>query len=112
MAGDHARAAHGRTDQRLNLLDRRWVKVGARFIEQQHLRLVQNGAADCQPLQHSSRVAEYAFVAAAAQLGLLKQGFDPRCCVVDAVQSRVIAEVLARRQVAVTERLVAKEADL
>ena len=44
MACDHARAAYGGADQRFNLLDRGRVKVRARLIEQQHLRLVQHGA--------------------------------------------------------------------
>ena len=109
VAGDHARAARRRADQRLDQLGGVRVEVGGRLVEQQQLGVVQDRAGDRGALDHPARVGVDRVVGAAAQADGVQQLLDAR--VRRAVQAGVEAQVLARGEVAVEQRRVAEEAD-
>ena len=109
VAAYHARAAAGRSDQRFHQLRPRGVEVGARLVEQQQLGVVQHGARDRDPLHHSAGERAHGFGGAREHAHCVEQLLDPREA--DAVQARVEAQVLARGELAVEQRLVAEQAD-
>ena len=108
VAHQHARAAGGAADQRLEPAGRVGVEVGARLVEQQQLGLVQHGPRHRQPLHHAARELAHRVVGAALHAHRLEQLVDPRRRHV--VQARVVAQVLAPAQVAVEQRLVTEVA--
>ena len=65
-------------DERLDELGRRGVEVGARLVEEQHLGVVQHGAADGQALDHAARVGVDLVVGARGQPDALEQLVDAR----------------------------------
>jgi hypothetical protein len=89
------------------------VEVGVGLVEQQQLRAVQDAAADCQPLAHPGRKLGNPLVGAALHPDRCEQLGDPRLgrLAGDPVQLGVEAQVLASRQVAIQQRLVAEVAD-
>ena len=74
--------------------------------------LVQEHAAEREPLRHAARVRRDAIVAHVPQPVALEQHADPLAPFGDAVEAAVEIEVLERRELAVDERLVAEVADL
>ena len=99
----------GRADQRLHQLDRRRVEVGVGLVEQKQLRVVQRRARHGHALDHPARErptgsSALLVIETASQLLL-------DALLVDTVQARVVAQVLARGQLAVQQWLVAEQAD-
>ena len=109
VARDDPRAPARGADERLDELGRRRVEVGARLVEQQHLGVVQHGAADGQALDHAARVGVDLVVGARREPDALEQ--LPRALERHAVQARVEGEVLAPAEVAVEQRRVAEQPD-
>ena len=89
------------------------VEVGVGLVEQQQLGLVQDAAADRQPLAHPGRELGDPLVGAALHPDRGEQLLDPRLGAPrrDPVQAGVEAQVLAAAEVAVEQRLVAEVAD-
>ena len=85
------------------------VEVRQRLVEQQQLGLVQRGAADRHPLGHAARQRPHRLVGPRAQPDLVEQRLHPRLG--HAVQPRVEAQVLARGELAVEQRVVREQAD-
>jgi hypothetical protein len=108
VARDDARAPAAGADERLDELGRRRVEVGARLVEQQHLGVVQHGAAHGQALDHPARVGVDLVVGAR---GSPTRSSSSRALERHAVQARVEGEVLAPAEVAVEQRRVAEQPD-
>ena len=85
------------------------VEVGERLVEQQQLGLVQHRPADRHPLHEAARERPQRLVGAVGEPDLREQRLG--AAGVDAVQARVEAEVLARGERAVEQRLVGEQAD-
>ena len=113
VAGDHACSPPGRictgADQRLDQLDRRGVEVCAWLVEQQQLGVVQRRPGHGGTLHHPAREVFSGSSARSAQRHGVEQLLDALCA--DAVQARVKAQVLARGQLAVQQRLVPEQPD-
>ena len=78
VADQHARAARGAPDQRLEQLGGGRVEVGARLVEQQQRRLVQHGPGDGDALDHAARELADRVVGAALHADLLEHGRHAR----------------------------------
>src|SRR5207342_2123136 len=93
----------GRTEHRARELAPTGVEVGVGLVEQQQLGLVQEAAADRQPLAHAGRELDDALVGASLDAGGGEDGGDPRLGRVPlhAVQACLEAQVLASAEVAV-----------
>ena len=87
------------------------VERGERLVEQQQRRLVQEDAAEREPLEHPARERAGALVARVPQVEALEQHPDPLAPLGHAVEPAVEIEVLQRGQLAVDERLVREEAE-
>ena len=113
VGDDDAGAAAAGADQAARQLAALGVEVGVGLVEQQQLRLVQDAAADRQPLAHPGRELGDALVGAALHPDRLEQLVDPRLRAPPSspVQAGVEAQVLAAAEVAVEQRLVAEVAD-
>ena len=113
VGDDDAGVAAAGPDQAAGQLAPLGVEVGVGLVEQQQLRLVQDAAADRQPLAHPGRELGDALVGAALHPGGGEQRRDPRLGgrAGDPVQPGVEAQVLAAAEVAVEQRLVAEVAD-
>ncbi len=104
-----ARPAPAPREQRRDQLDRRRVEVGVRLVQQQQLRIVEHGARDRHALDHAARERSQRLVGTRVHRHRLEQLVH--ALVLDAVQTRVEAQVLARGQLAVEQRLMAEQAD-
>src|SRR2546428_11127541 len=105
MAADDARAVRRRTDERLDELDRGRIQICARLVQQQQLGLVQDRARDGGALDHAAGEGPQRLIRATVEADALEQLVHPRES--HAVQPGMKAEVLASRELAVQERLVA-----
>ena len=88
------------------------VEAGERLVEEHELRLVQQHAAEREPLQHPARERARALVARVPETEPLEQHADPLAPLGHAIEPPVQVEVLERGQLAVDERLVREEAEL
>ena len=113
VGDDDAGAAGAGADQGAGQLASLGVEVGVGLVEQQQLRLVQDAAADRQPLAHPGRELGDALLGPPLHPGGGEQLGDPRLAGLarDPVQPGVEAQVLAAAEVAVEQRLVAEVAD-
>jgi hypothetical protein len=93
-------------DQGLDQRHRRGVEVRARLVKQQDVGIVQDGAANRQPLHHAAAQGADGVIRAGAHAHRLQQLLDPSRR--HPVQPRVVAQVLPAREVAVQQRLVAE----
>ena len=82
-----------------------------RLVEDQELRLVEEHAAEPEPLAHAAREGRDALVAHLPEPEALEQHADALAALGHAVERREQMQVLERRQLAVDERLVAEVAD-
>ena len=96
-------------DERLDERGGGRVEVGARLVEQEQLGVVQDRAGHRQPLDHPARERVDGVVGAAAQADGVQELADARGG--DVVQARVEAQVLARAEVAVEQRVVPEQPD-
>ena len=87
------------------------VERGERLVEDEQLRLVQERAAEREPLRHPARVRRDALGADVPEAVALEQHPDPLAPLRHAVEPAVEVEVLDRGQVAVEQRLVAEVAE-
>ena len=83
-----------------------------RLVEEQQARLVQERAAEREPLQHPARVGAGPLVPHLPEAEALEQHPAPLAPLGHAVEAAVELEVLERGEPAVDERVVAEEADL
>src|SRR5215213_8551679 len=92
-----------RADQRPGHLPALGVEVGVRLVEQQQLRLVQDTAADRDPLAHPGRELGDPLVGAPLHPHRAQQLLDPRLgpAAIDPVQPRLEAQVLTAAEVAI-----------
>src|SRR5215218_5876059 len=106
VGDDDAGPAAAGADQVAGQLSALGVEVRVGLVEQQQLRLVQDAAADRQPLPHPGRELGDALVGAALDAGGGEQRGDPRLGrpAGDPMQPGVEAEVLAAAEVAVEQR--------
>ncbi len=114
VGDDDAGAPGAGADQPARQLATLGVEVGVGLVEQQQLRLVQDAAADRQPLAHPGRELGDPLVGAALHPDGAEQLLDPRLGLgAPAIPCRraVEAQVLAAAEVAVEQRLVAEVAD-
>ena len=88
-----------------------FVERGVRLVEQEQVGLVEEGAAERQPLDHPARVRRDAFRACLPETEPLEQHPDALPPLRHAVQRAVELEVLERRELAVDERLVPEVPD-
>ena len=87
------------------------VERAVRLVEDEQLGLVQERAAEREPLEHAARERLGALVARVPEAEALEQHPDPLAALGHAVEPAVEVEVLERGQLPVDERLVAEEAD-
>ena len=80
------------------------IETGVGLIEQQHFRVVQQGARDGQALHHPARVGAHQVVAPLRQADLLQQLHDARPGVGHAVKAGEEAQVFLARQAVVEQR--------
>jgi hypothetical protein len=87
--------------------------VGVGLVEQEQLGLVEDAAADRQPLPHPGREVGDPLVGAPLHPDRAQRRLDPRLAllIADPVEPRLEAEVLAPGQIAVEERFVAEVPD-
>ena len=77
------------------------VEAGERLVEQEQLGLVQERAAEREPLHHAAREVGYARAPLVPEAEALEQHADALAPLADAVEASVELEVLERRQLAV-----------
>src|SRR5204862_5746141 len=87
------------------------VERAERLVEEEQLGLVEEGAAERQPLKHPARERADALTPDAPQPEALEQHAGTLPPLGHAIEPSVEVEVLERRQLAVNERLVADVAD-
>ena len=87
------------------------VEAAERLVEDQQLGLVQQRAAEREPLQLAARELRRPLAPRLPEAEALEQHPDPLAPLGHAVEPPVEVEVLERGQLAVDERLVAEEAD-
>ena len=107
----NVRSAAKLGELRVEQLGARLVERAVRLVEHEQLRLVQEDAAEGEPLRHAARVRGDALVPRLPEPEALEQHPDPLAPLGHAVEPPVEVEVLERGQLAVDERLVAEEAD-
>ena len=88
------------------------VETGVGLVQEEQNGLVQERAAEREPLLHAVRVHGDAVVARLPEAEALEQHPDPLAPLGHAVEPAVEVEVLEGGQLAVDERLVSQEADL
>jgi len=109
VAGDDAGAPRSRPHDRIERGDGRRVEVGQRLVEQQQLGLVQDRPAHRRALHHPARQRAHGVIGAGAEPHLLEQ--LAHAALRHSVQPAVVAQVLARGQVAIEQRIVAQQPD-
>src|SRR6058998_1301421 len=82
-----------------------------RLVEEQQLRLVQQRAAEREPLEHPARERPRAVVADLPEPEALEEHADPLAALRNPVEPAEEVQVLDRRQLAIHEWLVREEAD-
>src|SRR5438105_11414637 len=92
-------------------LHARLVEAAERLVEHVELGLVQEGAAEREPLQHPARERAGTLRTRVPELEPFEQHPDPLAPFGHAIEPPVEVEVLEGRQLAVHERLVADEAE-
>ncbi len=83
-----------------------------RLVEDEQRGIVEQDAAEREPLRHAARVRRDAVVPRLPEPEALEQHPDPLAPLGHAVEAAVELEVLERRQLAIDERLVAEVAEL
>src|SRR4051812_39110463 len=112
MCGDEDRSALAHAGElTVEQLRALFVQAAERLVEDQQLGLVQQRAAECEPLQLPARKLGRALAARLPEAEALEQHPDPLAPLGHAVEPAVEVEVLEGGQLAVDERLVTKEAD-
>ena len=87
------------------------VEGGVGLVEHEQLRVVEERAAEGEPLRHAARVRADALAAHVPQPEALEQHPDALAPLGNAVEAPEEVEVLERRELAVEDRLVADVAD-
>ena len=87
------------------------VERRVRLVEHEERRLVQQHAAEREPLRHAARVRGDALAARLPEAEALEQHPDSLATLGDAVEAAVEVEVLERRELAVDQRVVPEEAE-
>jgi hypothetical protein len=87
------------------------VERRVRLVQDQQRRVVEERAAEREPLRHAARVGRDALVARVPEAEALEEHPDPLAALTDAVEAAVEVEVLERGQLTVDERLVPDEPD-
>jgi hypothetical protein len=88
------------------------VERAVRLVQHEQLRLVEQDAAEGEPLRHAARVRADPLVPRLPEPEALEHHPDPLAPLGDAIEASVELEVLERRQLAIHERLVAEVTDL
>ena len=112
MASEEGALAAELGELRVEELGAGLVERAVRLVEHEQLRLVEQDAAEGEPLRHAARVRGDALVPRLPEPEALEQHPDPLAPLGDAVEAAVELEVLERGQLAIDERLVAEVADL
>ena len=81
------------------------------LVEEEQVRVVEEGPAEREPLEHAAREGRDPLVPHAPEPEALEHRARPLAALGQAVEAPVEVEVLERRQLAVDERLVGEEAD-
>ena len=87
------------------------VEAGIGLVQQQQVRVVEERAAERQPLHHPTREVGHPCAPLVPEAEALEQHPDPLAPFGHAVEATVELEVLERRQLAVEPRVVAEKAD-
>ena len=89
------------------------VEVESRlwFVQQQNLRLVQDGAGDGSALLHSVGKGSDAVSGPAGEANSFQHGGYPGITIIDAIQAGIVNEVFPWREVVVEEAAVTHDAD-
>ena len=112
MGGSHNRPA-GRELAELPVEERHpgLVERRERLVQNEQVGLVQEGAAEREPLRHPTRVGGDELAPSIPEPEPLEQHPDPLATLGDAVETAEQIEVLERGELAVDERLVRQEPD-
>ena len=113
VGGEHDRALAGERGE-LAIEQRRafLVERGERLVEHEQRRVVEQRAAQRQPLRHAARVGRDAVAARVPETEPLEQHPAPLAPLGHAIEAAEEVEVLERRELAVEQRLVAEVAEV